>query len=140
MHHGEERTTSSRYRYSWTGNCAALLRSKFRPAGTLVGAATEVNVRAMVERTPNHPALERYVRVSEVLHERRFETSERALQELVTLLHTWTEKLRLERLSAYGLDESEVDHVVANSRGSSMKTNPIVLTDEEIKKILLKRL
>jgi len=108
--------------------------------GTLVGAATEVNVRAMVERTPNHPALERYVRISEVLHERRFETSEQGLTELVTLLKGWTDKLRLERLSVYGLDESELDHVVANSRGSSMKTNPIALTDEEIKKILLKRL
>jgi len=48
--------------------------------------------------------------------------------------------LALPRLEAYGLDGRGLDRVVAHSRGSSMKTNPIVLTDEEIKTCLQERL
>jgi alcohol dehydrogenase len=46
----------------------------------------------------------------------------------------------LQGLSGYGLKHKDIDHVVAHSRGSSMKTNPIVLTDEEIKAILIERM
>jgi alcohol dehydrogenase len=36
--------------------------------------------------------------------------------------------------------EADVDRIVANSRGSSMKTNPIPLTDLEIAGIVRARL
>jgi len=39
-------------------------------------------------------------------------------------------------LSAYGITAADIPAVVADSRGSSMKTNPIVLTDDEIAAIL----
>lgn len=48
--------------------------------------------------------------------------------------------MRLEKLSAYGLKNEDLDPIVEHSRGSSMKTNPIVLTDEEIRSILQFRL
>ncbi len=108
--------------------------------GTLVATATEVNINAMFERKPDNPALDRYARVSEVLHQQRFKSRDESLQQLVKLLKQWTEDLQLEGLSKYGLDHSGLDHVVAHSRGSSMKTNPIVLTDEEIKSVLVQRL
>jgi alcohol dehydrogenase len=55
---------------------------------------------------------------------------------LVELLNDWSEKLELPKLGAYGIQESDFPLIVANSRGSSMLTNPIVLTDEEITAIL----
>ena len=48
--------------------------------------------------------------------------------------------MRLPRLSQYGVSESGLDQVVAHSRGSSMKTNPVLLHDAEIRAILLRRL
>jgi len=39
-------------------------------------------------------------------------------------------------LSAFGLGEADIPAIVADSRGSSMRTNPIALTDEEIAGIL----
>lgn len=108
--------------------------------GTLVATATEMNIDAMKQREPDNPALERYARVSEVLCQQRHKDKETAWQELIKLLHQWTEALQLKRLSAYGLEESGLDHVVENSFGSSMRTNPIVLKKEEIKAILIKRL
>jgi alcohol dehydrogenase len=108
--------------------------------GTLVAAATEMNLKAMFEREPENPALARYARVSEVLAQRRFPSQDQALQQLVELLSRWTEDLRLQGLARYGLQHDALDHVVAHSRGSSMKTNPIVLTDAEIKAVLTERL
>ena len=108
--------------------------------GTLVAAATEMNINAMFDREPENPALDRYARVSEVLAQKRFKSRNEALENLVILLKGWTEDLQLSGLADYGLDHDGLDHVVANSRGSSMKTNPIVLSDDEIKSILVQRL
>jgi len=108
--------------------------------GTLVAAATEMNIHALLDREADNPALERYARISEVLAQQRFKSRDEALQQLVQLLTRWTDDLMLQGLSSYGLKHDGIDHVVAHSRGSSMKTNPIVLTDDEIKAILLERL
>ena len=108
--------------------------------GTLVAAATEMNINAMFDREIDNPALDRYARVSEVLAQRRFKSRDEALEQLVQLLRQWTEDLMLQGLGVYGLKHKDIDHVVKHSRGSSMKTNPIVLTDEEIKAILVERM
>lgn len=108
--------------------------------GTLVAAATEMNINAMLEREPDNEAIDRYARISEVLSQRRFKSTDQALDKLVELLQQWTYDLQLEKLSRYGLNSSALDHIVEHSRGSSMKTNPIVLTDEEIKSILIERM
>jgi len=108
--------------------------------GTLLAAVTEMNINAMLEREPDNAAINRYARVSEVLSQRRFKSTSEALDKLVELLQQWTYDLQLEKLSRYGLESSALDHVVEHSRGSSMKTNPIVLTDEEIKAILVERM
>ena len=108
--------------------------------GTLVATATETNINAMCDREPDNPALQRYARISEILCGKHHRNSEEAWQQLITLLHRWTSDLNLQRLSEYGLHAAGLDHVVAHSRGSSMQTNPIVLTDDEIKAILVSRL
>ena len=108
--------------------------------GTLVATCTEVNIEAMLAREPNNPALNKYVELARLLCNRHFESREAAWDGLITLLAGWTEHLKLPRLYAYGLDESGLDTVVANSRGSSMKTNPILLTDAEIRRCLEQRL
>ena len=108
--------------------------------GTLVARATEVNINTMLDREPENRALDKYARVAEVLHEKRIRNREEAWSELVSLLDQWTNDLQLAKLNHYGISEDDLDEVVLNSRGSSMKTNPIVLTDEEIRSILIARI
>ena len=108
--------------------------------GTLVASATQVNIRCMVSREPDNPTLAKYVKIAEVLCQQNFSTRTTAFAALTDLLAQWTDELALPRLSHYGLNEAGLDHVIAHCRGSSMKTNPIVLTDEEIRQILLERL
>jgi len=108
--------------------------------GTLVAVATRVNIDAMLRREPDNAALQRYARIAQVLTQQQFASRDEALDALVGLLDNWTEQLQIQRLGHYGVNENELAHVVANSRGSSMKTNPFVLTDDEIRGILLQRL
>lgn len=108
--------------------------------GTLVAEATRVNIAALRKREPANPALAKYAEAAAILCRRTFEEAEEAHAALVDLLEEWTERLRLPRLSHYGLLDAALDRVVAHSRGSSMKTNPIPLTDAEIRGILEARL
>ena len=107
--------------------------------GTLVGAATRINIDAMLSREPDNPALEKYAKVSEMLCKQRFSTREQAWEELLHLLDDWIQRLQLPLLDSYGITVNGFDHIVAHSRGSSMKTNPIVLSDDEITAILEQR-
>lgn len=108
--------------------------------GSLVAAATQINIEAMLAREPDNIALDKYARVGEVLCERRYPTRDAARAALLDMLGRWTTTLNLPVLSEYAVQANEVDKIVAHSRGSSMKTNPIVLTDGEIKSILSMRL
>jgi len=108
--------------------------------GTLVAVATEVNLEALTTREPNHPALKKYAEVGRLLTDNIELDDEAACFALLTLLREWSQYLELPRLANYGISESDFDLIVANSRGSSMQTNPIVLSDEEIRSILQRRL
>jgi len=108
--------------------------------GTMVAQATDVNIMAMLSREPNNPALDKYVHVGDVLAGKQFRNKRESWEALGSVLSDWTEKLQLPRLAEYGVTEEGLDHVVAHCRGSSMTTNPIVLTDAEIRELLCFRL
>ena len=108
--------------------------------GTLVAEATRANIDIMEARDPENPALVKYAQAGRLF---RNKTHLEAVGARVFLVHTLTEltrQLNLPALSAYGVAEADLDHIVAHCRGSSMKTNPIVLTDAEVRSVLLKRL
>jgi alcohol dehydrogenase len=52
------------------------------------------------------------------------------------MLQAWTAALAIPGLRTFGLDEAGIAAIVADGRGSSMKTNPIVLTDDELAEVL----
>ncbi|MCQ8183467.1 iron-containing alcohol dehydrogenase [Methylomonas sp. SURF-1] len=107
--------------------------------GTLVAAATEVNIRAMQTREPANPALVKYAQVGRLLSGEPGLDDQQARDALIALLADWSDTLQLDRLGAYGIAAADFRHIVANARGSSMQTNPIVLTDGEIEEILARR-
>ena len=97
-------------------------------------------IRDRRERDPENPAWRKYARAAEILHRPHYAALGEAHAALLGLLDDWTEQLALPRLSAYGIQESDFAQVVAHSRGSSMKTNPLVLRDAEIADVLKQRL
>lgn len=107
--------------------------------GTLVAEATAVNIRALRERAPDSPALAKYARVGALLTGVPHDRAD-AADALVSLLREWTSRLKLQRLSAYGVVENDIGRIVANCRGGSMQTNPLVLTDGEVAELVRARL
>jgi len=108
--------------------------------GTLVAEATRVNINAMQDREHENPALVRYADVGRWLAHDAGLDEDAARNRLLETLNKWIEKLDLQRLSDYGISEDDVPLIVANSRGSSMRTNPIALTEDEIEEIVRARL
>lgn len=104
--------------------------------GATVAAATEVNIRALEEREPGSPALEKYARIGRLFQGNAHVDDTGARAFLVRILSEWTASLKVPGLSAYGVRPSDMDEIVANCRGSSMKTNPVTLTDGEVREIL----
>ncbi len=93
----------------------------------LLAASLEVNLRALRERAPDSPSLERMSDVAVWLCGR--EEPEAAID--------WVRELQsdldIPGLAAYGMRHSDLPDLVARARmASSMRGNPIVLTDEEL--------
>ena len=108
--------------------------------GTLVAAATRVNIAALRSRSPESAALTKYAEVGRLLTRQSDLDDRAAIAALLQTLEDWTCRLKLPRLSDFGVRSDDIPRIVAASRGSSMKTNPIVLTDAEIAEVVAARL
>lgn len=108
--------------------------------GTLVAAATRVNVEAMRVREPRNAALAKYAEAGRLLSGRAGADEHADREALVDVLEGWTARMALPRLSTLGVTAGDVERIVAHSRGSSMKTNPVVLTDAEVRRVVEARL
>ena len=108
--------------------------------GTLVAMATRINIEALRDREPDHPTLEKYAQVGRLLSKQGQLDQQAAHTALITTLEDWTHALSLPTLAHYGVKPADIPRIVANSRGSSMQTNPIRLDDSEITAILTARI
>jgi alcohol dehydrogenase class IV len=103
----------------------------------LLPYVVEANVKAMQIRAPNSPALARYDELAGAL------TGSPTAQapEGITWIHNLCETMNIPPLAEFGLKEKELPSIVVKSkRSSSMKGNPIELTDRELTEILKKAL
>jgi alcohol dehydrogenase len=107
--------------------------------GATLAAATRVNIAAMESREPDNAALGRYAAAGRLLGAPGAvgePGDQAAAAALVAELERLREHLEIPGLAAYCISEADIPAIVADSRGSSMKTNPIVLRDAEIGEIL----
>nr|HQH11668.1 iron-containing alcohol dehydrogenase [Candidatus Sumerlaeota bacterium] len=100
---------------------------------SLLPDAMEANIRALRERAPQSPALVRYEEAARLLTGSATASAEYGI--------LWVKKLcgdlKIEPVSAYGIRAEEIPDIVRKARASSsMKGNPIALTDEEIESII----
>jgi alcohol dehydrogenase len=105
--------------------------------GMLLAATTRANVAALAARAPGSPALASYADAGRILAGDRALTDGQARDALLSTLDTWTVALGLPRLADFGVTPRDLPGLVAESRRmTSMSTNPVILTDEEIRGIL----
>jgi alcohol dehydrogenase class IV len=97
----------------------------------------EANVEALRARAPQNAALSRYADVAAMLTGKPDAAAEEGVHWIAELCRS----LEIPGLRAYGLTELAIPDLVAKaSRASSMKGNPLPLTDEELGQILLRAL
>jgi alcohol dehydrogenase class IV len=99
----------------------------------LLPPVMEINIRAMQQREASHPALKRYQEVATWLTQ----NPEASLEDGVTWVRDTAKKLQIKPLSTYGIRQEDFPEIIEkSSRASSMKGNPIVLTNDELAEIL----
>ena len=122
--HGFAAPLGGRFKAPHGAICAAML-----PSGM------EGNLRALRAREPQSIALRRYEEIARLLTGRPSATAEDGV--------AWAREICAEfeipPLALYGVTEQEVAALVeASARTSSMKGNPLVLTPEELREVLLR--
>ena len=99
--------------------------------GTVLAAATRINIDAMLSREPDNSGLQRYAQLGRLLSGHHELSDTQARNKLLELLSDWSQQMALQPLSTYGVTEEDVSRLVANISPSSMQTNPIILTQAE---------
>ncbi len=93
----------------------------------------EENVRALQAREPGNPALERYREVAGLLTGH----ADASLREGLAWVQSLVLDLHIPTLSEHGIAQGDIPLLVEKAqRASSMKANPIVLSTDELARVL----
>lgn len=99
----------------------------------LLPAVMDINLRALRERAPEAPALDRYRRVATLLTGQ----SDARPEDGVAWVRHLVRDLSIPNLRTYGLETTEFPALAARAAAaSSMKANPVTLTDAELQAVL----
>ena len=105
--------------------------------GAVLWQTIRANITALTERLPDSPALAKYAEAGRILADLPSSVRDGAARvQLVDTLHDMVEALEVPPLSAFEMTAAHIPLIVADSPGSSMRTNPVALTDEELSGIL----
>jgi alcohol dehydrogenase class IV len=101
--------------------------------GRLLPYIMEVNVRALNAREPNNPALRRFDEIAQIITG----NPDANASDGVTWIHNLASLLAVPPLSTFGVVEADFQAIIEKAqRASSMKGNPIKLTDQELHHVL----
>ncbi|MCY4070853.1 MAG: iron-containing alcohol dehydrogenase [Chloroflexi bacterium] len=104
---------------------------------TLLPPVIKANIRALEQRQPDNPILRRYEYAAQFILFDRAATADDAMD----WIEETSEIFAIPGLGAYGIEEKDFDRIVEQSAvSSSMKGNPLPLTHEELKAILVEAL
>jgi len=99
----------------------------------LLAEVMEMNLRALRERDLENPAIARFDWVARLLTE----NGSSSAQEGIECVRKIVSDFKIPRLGSHGIKAEHIPEIVKHAKNaSSMKANPIVLTDEELREIL----
>jgi alcohol dehydrogenase class IV len=99
----------------------------------LLPIVMQANIKALQQRAPDSPALAKYQEIAVLLTG----NPEASLQQGSDWLFKLNQQLAIEPLKVYGIKSVDF-HMIVNQaqKASSMKSNPIVLTEDELSHVL----
>ena len=101
--------------------------------GRLLPSVMQVNVSALQERQPGAIQLQRYEEIARIV------TADQnaSAQDGIAWIQSLCDRMKITPLSQYGLNEKGFHALVQNAlRASSIKGNPVKLTEKEIETVL----
>jgi alcohol dehydrogenase class IV len=115
------------------------------PHGTVCAAllphVMQANVDALRAEAAGHPHLGRYARIGRTLTDRQDLPDQEAIDAGIEFTQRLVDQLNIPRLGTCGLTPDAVTELVALARkASSMRYNPVVLSEEALREILLRAL
>ncbi len=107
--------------------------------GTLLAPCTRKNIEAMRRDGKPGKGMGKYARVGAVLSRKRYseKTIDMHLEDLLRVVESWVEQLRIGKLGEYGITVQDVEKIALRTQN---KNNPVKLGMEDLKDILLERL
>ncbi|NVM53330.1 MAG: iron-containing alcohol dehydrogenase [Candidatus Helarchaeota archaeon] len=106
--------------------CAALLAS-----------VVEQNIQELKNKSPNAPVLAKYAKLGELVAEKPLTNNQDAYQGIIRYLKELTESLKIPSFSEFGVTEADLPRIIEKAKkSSSIRYNPIALTDDALHKIL----
>jgi alcohol dehydrogenase len=109
--------------------------------GTLLSEATKMNIEMMLKQGPEgRGGLKKYSEIGALLIG-EYPIEEGNINEyctkLINTLEKWTNQLKIDRLDKYGVKKEDIDNIIEKA---GLKNNPVNLSKENIKMIILNRL
>ncbi len=107
--------------------------------GSLLAHVVEENIKQMVAEIPFNETLAKFAALGELLAELVFEDIREAADRVIEYTEQITRLLKVPKLSKYGLTDKHFDNIIEKAKkSSSMRYNPVKLSDEALYRILLK--
>jgi alcohol dehydrogenase class IV len=99
------------------------------------------NVAALRREDPNSPVLSRYADVGQALLGRRLSTEDATIDAGIAFVESLVNDLNIPKLSEFGVTEEHIPEIVERAKqASSMRYNPVQLSDEALAEIIRKAL
>jgi len=107
--------------------------------GTLIGAATRINIEELRKQRSHSPALEKYAWVGALMarHEDGSGNADAHLDYLVQKLENWIASLEIPRLGKFGVTPGDVDRIIGQT---GIKNNPVALDTHRMREIFVSRI
>jgi alcohol dehydrogenase class IV len=109
--------------------------------GTLLAEATKANIDFLQKQgLDGDLGLRKYAKIGALLKGEDCVEEIMILEyclDLIEILQKWTKVLKIDTLGKYGIDEHHVSKIVKNA---GLKNNPVKLSEEQIKNIVINRL
>lgn len=109
--------------------------------GALLAPTIEQNILKLLSQVPFSNKLAKYVRLGELVSEHPFETMREAVTNIIGYTRNITKILEIPKLSEFGIKQSDFELIISQAKkSSSMRYNPVELSDEQLTKILFQAL
>lgn len=106
--------------------CAAILPYVFQE-----------NIKGIIKREGLAEGIKKYVIISQILTNSNEKNEIKSIEKGVDYLKELKRKLKIPSLSNFGIKKDDVPSIIKMCGGTSMKTNPVLLSDDEIENILI---